>query len=69
MKRYEPLLPVGIFTNTAGTYVKIEDVETAIDQLSTYRESVSVVTKDDASFQAGYQKALEDVRREVRNGV
>ena len=69
MKRYEPIVNIGIFTNTTGTYVKVEDVEQAIDSLVGSRATFPVETEEDKAFLGGYRSALEELRLQVRNGV
>ena len=63
MKRYEPIVNIGIFTNTTGTYVKVEDVEKAIDTLIIGRSQFLQAEREP------YIQALEELRLQVRAGV
>lgn len=63
MKRYEAY--VGIFTKANGNYVKVNDVEAAINRLVTTRISSNV---DQPGAINIYSQALEDLRKELQNG-
>ena len=59
MKRYSPIM--GILTFKNGDYVKLSDVEAALDKLAAERENFVPWDK------VAYRQALEDVRKELRS--
>ncbi len=69
MKRYEPLVPVGIFTNSTGTYVKVADVVSAIATLAGSRATFPLESAEDRAFMEGYRQGLDELRVLVEGGV
>ena len=69
MKRYEPLVDIGIFTNQTGTYVKVADVTAAIAQLQGSRATFPLETAEDRAFVEGYRQGLDELRILVEGGV
>ncbi len=69
MKRYEPLVPVGIFTNASGTYVKVDDVVAAVAKLAGSRATFPLETPQDRAFMEGYRQGLDELRLLVEGGV
>ena len=59
MKRYSPIM--GILTFKNGDYVKLSDVEAALDRLAAERENFAPWDK------TAYRQALEDLRKELHS--